>query len=96
MQSRRSPCRTATRWSKARALIRAACRLLAPGGTLDAVIHDLASAGGHPYVDIAGETGPAFRRDPGRLFAADDYHPSDAGYRRWADAVVAAADEGDR
>ncbi|MCB1017827.1 MAG: SGNH/GDSL hydrolase family protein [Acidimicrobiales bacterium] len=66
------------------------------GGTLDAVIHDLASAGGHPYVDIAGETGPAFRRDPGRLFAADDYHPSDAGYRRWADAVVAAADEGDR
>jgi lysophospholipase L1-like esterase len=41
------------------------------------------------FVDIAGATGPAFRRDPGRYFAADHYHPSDAGYRLWADAVLA-------
>lgn len=40
------------------------------------------------YVDIAGETGPAFRQDPERYFAEDRYHPSDAGYRLWADAVV--------
>lgn len=60
------------------------------GGTLDAVIADLADAPGRTYVDIAGETGPAFRRDPGRLFAADDYHPNDRGYARWAAAVVDA------
>ena len=61
------------------------------GGTIDAVTADLAARPGRTYVDIAGETGPAFRDDPGRLFAADDYHPSDAGYTLWADAVVAAA-----
>ncbi|MBL8776626.1 MAG: SGNH/GDSL hydrolase family protein [Acidimicrobiales bacterium] len=68
------------------------------GGTIDAVIADLAAAPGRTYVDIAGETGPAFRRDPGELFAADDYHPSDAGYARWATAVDAArrAQEADR
>ena len=60
------------------------------GGTIDAVIHDLAAADGRTYVDIAGETGPAFRRHPGALFAADHFHPSDAGYRLWADAVLAA------
>ncbi len=68
------------------------------GGTIDAVIADLAVVAGRTYVDIAGETGPAFRRDPGDLFAADDYHPSDAGYARWAAAVDAArrAQEADR
>ena len=45
--------------------------------------------GGVTYVDIAGRTGPAFRRDPSRMFAADGYHPSPAGYRVWADAVLA-------
>ncbi len=65
------------------------------GGTIDAVIADLAAVPGRTYVDIAGQTGPAFRRDPGNLFAADDYHPSDDGYARWADAVVAAR-EADR
>ena len=60
------------------------------GGTIDAVIADLARAPGRTYVDIAGETGPAFRRDPGELFAADDYHPSDAGYALWAAAVTGA------
>ncbi len=58
------------------------------GGTLDAVVRSLASERGAGYVDIAGETGPAFRRHPGRYFAADRYHPDDDGYRLWADAVV--------
>jgi lysophospholipase L1-like esterase len=40
------------------------------------------------YVDIAGETGPTFRENPDRTFAADGYHPSAAGYRVWADAVL--------
>lgn len=60
------------------------------GGTLDAVIAELADAPGRTYVDIAGATGPAFRREPRRYFAADDYHPSDEGYALWADAVLAA------
>ena len=40
------------------------------------------------YVDIAAATGPAFRDDPGRYFARDRYHPSDDGYRLWAEAVL--------
>ena len=44
---------------------------------------------GTTYVDIAGRTGPPFRRDPHRYFAADDYHPSAEGYRLWAEAVLA-------
>ena len=48
----------------------------------------MAREGRATYVDIAAETGPAFRRDPGRYFARDRYHPSDAGYRLWADAVL--------
>jgi lysophospholipase L1-like esterase len=58
------------------------------GGTLDREVARLARERDLPYVDIAGETGPAFRRDPGRYFAADAYHPNDAGYGLWADAVV--------
>lgn len=66
------------------------------GGTLDAVIADLADAPGRTYVDIAGETGPAFRHAPGRFFAADDYHPDDAGYARWSAAVLGATGGGDQ
>lgn len=60
------------------------------GRRLDEVARRVARR--HPgatYVDIEGRTGPAFRRDPERLFAADGYHPSAAGYRVWADAVLA-------
>ena len=49
----------------------------------------LAGRGSATYVDIARRTGPAFRDDPGRYFARDRYHPNDAGYRLWADAIVA-------
>lgn len=55
---------------------------------LDDVVADVARDRGAAYVDIAGETGPAFRDDPDRYFSADRYHPSDAGYARWAAAVV--------
>ena len=40
------------------------------------------------YVDIAGRTGPPFRQDPPRYFASDHYHPNDAGYGLWAQAVA--------
>lgn len=59
------------------------------GRALDAEVraeasrHDATS-----YVDIAGRTGPVMRADHDRYFATDGYHPSDAGYRLWADAVV--------
>jgi lysophospholipase L1-like esterase len=57
------------------------------GRNLDAEVRRVAAATGAVYADIAGPTGPAFRRYPGRYFAADDFHPSDAGYGLWADAV---------
>jgi acyl-CoA thioesterase-1 len=59
------------------------------GERLDAEIVAVAAAHHARYVDIAGSTGPAFRRDPDRYFAADRYHPSDAGYGLWARAVLA-------
>ena len=58
------------------------------GRGLDAEVRRVAAVTGAVYADIAGPTGPAFRRDPRRYFAADDFHPSDAGYGLWADAVL--------
>jgi lysophospholipase L1-like esterase len=58
------------------------------GRHLDAEVRRVAADTGAVYVDIAGPTGPAFRRDPGRYFSADEFHPSDAGYGLWADAVL--------
>jgi lysophospholipase L1-like esterase len=58
------------------------------GRHLDAEVRRVAAVTGAVYADIAGPTGPAFRRDPHRYFAADDFHPSDAGYGLWADAVL--------
>ena len=58
------------------------------GRRLDADVRRVARATGAVYVDIAGPTGPAFRRDPDRYFAADAFHPSDAGYGLWTDAVL--------
>lgn len=58
------------------------------GRHLDAEVRRVAAATGAVYADIAGPTGPLFRRNPGRYFAADDFHPSDAGYGLWADAVL--------
>lgn len=58
------------------------------GRQLDQVVQELAAATGAAYVDIAGATGPAFRAEPDRFYAGDRYHPSDEGYRRWAEAVL--------
>jgi lysophospholipase L1-like esterase len=58
------------------------------GRNVDAEVRRVAADTGAVYVDIAGPTGPPFRRHPGRYFAADDFHPSDAGYGLWADAVL--------
>jgi len=58
------------------------------GRHLDAEVRRVAVDTGAVYADIAGPTGPSFRRDPGRYFAADDFHPSDAGYGLWAEAVL--------
>lgn len=60
------------------------------GRDLATDIRNLARRRHATYVDIAGRTGQAFRREPTRNFASDCYHPSDAGYRLWA-AVTAAA-----
>jgi len=58
------------------------------GRHLDAVVRQVAAVTGAVHVDLAGATGPAFRHDPRRYFSADDFHPSDAGYGLWADAVL--------
>ena len=60
------------------------------GRELDEVVREVARETGATYVPIARQTGPAFRDEPARHFAADEYHPSAAGYRLWADAVLDA------
>ena len=62
--------------------------------SLDRDVRHLAGKDHAIYVDLAGGAGPAFRRDPHRYFAADHYHPDDAGYRLWADVVAAAVGPG--
>ena len=62
------------------------------GRALDGAVRGaVARRGEVAYVDIAGRTGPAIRRQPDRYLARDGYHPSDAGYGLWAEAVVDVA-----
>ncbi len=51
-----------------------------------------ASAASHDarYVDLFKATTKPFRASPSKYFAADEYHPSDAGYALWADAIAPA------
>lgn len=58
------------------------------GRQVDEEVRAAARANGATYVDIAGETVAPFGEDPDRYYAADDFHPSDEGYRLWADAVL--------
>lgn len=51
---------------------------------------DAARDAGAEVVDIGRETGPAMRANPATL-ASDDFHPSDRGYRLWAEALLPAA-----
>jgi lysophospholipase L1-like esterase len=60
------------------------------GRVLATDIRNLARRHHAVYVDIAMGTGPAFRRQPRRYFAADRYHPNDAGYQLWATVAAAA------
>ena len=48
---------------------------------------------GAGVVDLARLTGPAFGRDPDRYLSEDLFHPSDAGYGLWAEALAPAARE---
>ncbi len=59
------------------------------GRQLGAIARSTAAEHAAVFVDIAGETGPVMRADTGRYFAADRYHPSDAGYALWATATGA-------
>ena len=38
-------------------------------------------------VPLAEETARFFDEDPDRYYSADLFHPSAAGYERWADAI---------
>jgi len=60
---------------------------------LDDEIAAVARRRGLHHVDMAGRTGPAFGREPDRLFAADEYHPSGDGHGVWAEAVLASLRE---
>lgn len=55
---------------------------------LGAIVRDVAQERDAAYVNLSANTGPAFRADPDRYFAADQYHPSDAGYGLWADTIT--------
>lgn len=66
------------------------------GRTIDTEVARLARDRRLGYVDIAGQTGPSFRRHPERYLAVDHYHPSDDGYRLWADAVLPVIEEVER
>jgi lysophospholipase L1-like esterase len=58
------------------------------GRQLDEIVRAIAADADATYVDIAGETGPTMRSDTERYFSVDRFHPSDEGYRLWAEAVV--------
>ena len=62
--------------------------LAAVGRRIAAVLQTRAEMVGATYVDQIAAVGPAFRRDPERLLAVDLFHPSDAGYRLIAHAVL--------
>lgn len=60
------------------------------GRELDTDVRHLAQRRHAIYVDIAGGSGPEFRRQPYRYFSDDHFHPNDAGYHLWAEVVAAA------
>lgn len=63
------------------------------GERLASALHTLADRRQLGFVDIADATGRVFRDDPGTSFSADRYHPSDEGYRVWAEAVAPVVEE---
>ena len=60
------------------------------GRVLDAEVRRVAAEADATYVSIAGRTGPTFRRHRQEIYADDQFHPDDVGYRLWAEAVLDA------
>jgi len=58
---------------------------------VNAAIEDVVRERGLVLAPIAARTGPLFRADRS-LFAADDFHPSAAGYATWVPVIEAALD----
>lgn len=55
---------------------------------LDEVVRSVALEFDATYVPIADLTREGFAADPAGTHAADRFHPSDAGYELWVDAIV--------
>jgi lysophospholipase L1-like esterase len=60
-------------------------------GQVNGAIEDVVRERGLVLAPIAERTGPLFRADRS-LFAADDFHPSAAGYATWVPVIRAALD----
>lgn len=58
------------------------------GRWFDEAIRKVAHRRGAAYVDLYANTGPAFGHDPALFYSADGFHPSDDGYRIWADVIL--------
>lgn len=58
------------------------------GRSFDDVIRRVAHRRGAAYVDLYATTGPVFGHDPTRFYSDDGFHPSDDGYRIWADVIL--------
>lgn len=58
----------------------------------NAVVRGIAGRHGFAVVDVCAASERAVRTDGDRLFAADGFHPSAAGYQRWAEAMLPAAE----
>jgi acyl-CoA thioesterase I len=55
---------------------------------LDEVVRSVAAEYGATYVPIADLTAEGFAADPEGTHAEDRFHPSDAGYALWVEAIV--------
>ncbi|HEY7875128.1 MAG TPA: SGNH/GDSL hydrolase family protein [Actinomycetota bacterium] len=58
------------------------------GRKVAAVIEDAAREREIPVVPLAERTGRYFVSDPEENYSSDDFHPSAAGYARWAEAIL--------
>jgi acyl-CoA thioesterase-1 len=58
------------------------------GRWFDDSIRRVAHRRGAAYVDLYANTGPAFGHDPVLFYSEDGFHPSDEGYRIWADVIL--------
>lgn len=59
---------------------------------LSALVSSVARDVSVTHVDVFSCPGASFARDPKRYFARDFFHPSNDGYRLWAEAIAATVD----